>query len=176
MPEQPYQGYPNQQGYSGQQGYPGQQGSPGQQGYPSQQGYPGQQGNPNLQGQLYQQEQPYQPYTNQDYSLPPELKKWNWGAFSFNIWWGIGNKVWLSLLCFVPCMSFIMTIILGIKGNEWAWKTGKYKDLETFKAVQESWNAAGFIYFFVQLAIVVLVILMYVFLFAAMLTTFSSFQ
>jgi len=27
-----------------------------------------------------------------------ELKKFNWGAFGFSVFWGIGNKVYISYL------------------------------------------------------------------------------
>ncbi|MGL5898500.1 MAG: ribonuclease G, partial [Lactobacillaceae bacterium] len=34
--------------------------------------------------------------------VPAEVKGWNWGAFMYNIFWGIGNKTYLPLLCLIP--------------------------------------------------------------------------
>ena len=31
-------------------------------------------------------------------NVPQEVKGWNWGAFMFNVMWGIGNKTYLPLL------------------------------------------------------------------------------
>ena len=76
---------------------------------------------------------------------PEELKKWNWGAFSLNIIWGIGNRTYLPLLCLIPFFNLIWIFICGAKGNQWAWQDGDYKDVETFKKVQATWecNAKG---------------------------------
>ncbi|WP_236144773.1 hypothetical protein [Nostoc sp. CMAA1605] len=32
-----------------------------------------------------------------------------------------------------------MAIILGIKGNEWAWKSKRWASIEAFKANQRTW-------------------------------------
>ncbi|OQB05845.1 MAG: hypothetical protein BWY19_00729 [bacterium ADurb.Bin212] len=84
--------------------------------------------------------------------LPEEVKKWNWGAFLLSWIWGIGNGVWISLIAIIPAASLIMSIILGIKGGEWAWKTGKFTSIESFVATQKAWTKWGavvFIAFFV---------------------------
>lgn len=77
------------------------------------------------------------------HDVPEEIKKWNWGAFMFSYLWGIGNHATLTLLCLIPVFQWVWWFVCGAKGNEWAWKSGKFKDLETFKAVQETWNNAG---------------------------------
>ncbi|MGL4736740.1 MAG: hypothetical protein ACRCW2_04715 [Cellulosilyticaceae bacterium] len=77
--------------------------------------------------------------------VPPEIRKWNWGAFTFNIFWGIGNKTYLPLLCFIPYFNLIWIFVCGAKGNEWAWKSNNYslEDVEKFLAIQNSWNRGG---------------------------------
>ena len=84
-------------------------------------------------------------------SVPPEIKKWNWGAFTFNLFWGIGNYNYLPLLCLIPFFNFIWVFVCGAKGNEWAWKSGKFNNVEDFLAVQETWNRAGFVSFIITL-------------------------
>ncbi|MCH4167877.1 MAG: ribonuclease G [Streptococcaceae bacterium] len=92
--------------------------------------------------------------------VPTGLKKWNWGAFALNIYWGIGNKTYLPLLCLIPFFNIVWIFVCGAKGNEWAWRDGGYTDdeFETFKKVQETWNRAGLIMFIIQLVVIVLTI------------------
>lgn len=74
------------------------------------------------------------------------LKKWNWGAFFLTFIWGLGNRVWWSLLMFLPIfpLQLILPFILGAKGNLSAWLKKKNTDnLEIFKARQKKWNIAG---------------------------------
>ncbi|MBD2361764.1 hypothetical protein H6G36_11315 [Anabaena minutissima FACHB-250] len=71
--------------------------------------------------------------------VPQEIKGWNWGAFLMGVFWSIGNKVWIGLLCFIPYIGFVMAIVLGIKGNEWAWKSRRWASVEAFKAHQRTW-------------------------------------
>ena len=77
--------------------------------------------------------------------LPPEIKGWAWGAFLIPIFWGIGNRVWIALLCFVPYVGFVMVIVLGIKGNEWAWRSKKWDSVEHFRRTQKTWEKWGWI-------------------------------
>lgn len=85
-------------------------------------------------------------------TVPEEVKGWNWGAFICNIWWGIGNKTYLPLLCLIPLFNIFWVFVVGFKGNEWAWQKGDYQDVETFKAVQATWNRAGFVQFIIVIA------------------------
>jgi len=74
------------------------------------------------------------------------LKKWNWGAFFLTFIWGLSNRVWWSLLMFLPIfpIQLILPFILGAKGNLSSWlKKKKTDDLETFKSRQKKWNIAG---------------------------------
>ncbi|OSN08738.1 ribonuclease G [Lonsdalea iberica] len=84
-------------------------------------------------------------------AVPKEVKGWNWGAFMFNIVWGVGNKTYLPLLCFVPVLNIVWMFVCGFKGNEWAWQNADYNDVETFKRVQNSWNRAGLFAFVLAL-------------------------
>jgi hypothetical protein len=74
-------------------------------------------------------------------TLPPELKGWNWGAFFLSWIWGIGNNVWIALLAFI--LGIIWMIVLGIKGNEWAWQHKRWDSIEHFKRTQRTWAKWG---------------------------------
>jgi hypothetical protein len=73
--------------------------------------------------------------------VPPELQGWNWGACLLTWVWGIGNKVWLALIALIPIplVGLVMAIILGIKGNEWAWQSKKWDSIEQFQRKQRIW-------------------------------------
>ncbi|GAG76086.1 unnamed protein product, partial [marine sediment metagenome] len=79
--------------------------------------------------------------------VPEEIKKWNWGAFLLPWIWGIGNNVWIALLCFIPYVNFIMIFVLGAKGSEWAWQKKRWDSIEHFKNVQKKWAIAGLVLF-----------------------------
>ncbi len=74
--------------------------------------------------------------------VPPEIKGWNWGAFLLSPLWPFSNKVWIGLLTWV--VGWPVAIILGIKGNEWAWKSRRWESIEQFKAHQRGWTIAAF--------------------------------
>jgi len=63
--------------------------------------------------------------------VPDEIKGWSWGAFFLSWIWGIGNRVWIAFLVLI--LGIIWSIVLGIKGNEWAWKNKKWTNIEHFK-------------------------------------------
>jgi hypothetical protein len=73
--------------------------------------------------------------------IPPGIRGWNWGAFLLNWIWGMGNGVWIALLTFI--LGPVMSIILGIKGNEWAWRNKKWDSVEKFRKTQRAWSGAG---------------------------------
>jgi hypothetical protein len=75
-------------------------------------------------------------------TLPRELEGWNWGAFLLTWVWGIGNKVWIALLALIPVpllASIAIGIVLGLKGNEWAWQNKQWKSIEHFRHSQRIW-------------------------------------
>lgn len=77
--------------------------------------------------------------------IPPELDRWNWGAFILNWIWGIGNSTYIAFLMFVPIVNIVMIFVLGAKGSKWAWKNRDWRDIEHFKSTQRKWSIAGFI-------------------------------
>jgi len=89
---------------------------------------------------------------------PECFNKFNWGAFWFTWIWGIANGVWISLLCLIPAVSFVMLFILGFKGNEWAWEVQKKsKSPEEFDRSQHAWAKAGWIFLAVSFGIVFII-------------------
>jgi len=76
--------------------------------------------------------------------IPPEIKKWNWGAFFLSWIWGLGNNVFIALLSLIPGLNLIMSIVLGIKGNEWAWRNKRWNSIEDFLCIQKRWAWWGF--------------------------------
>lgn len=79
--------------------------------------------------------------------------RFNWGAFSLTLIWGIGNRCYITLLCLVPIVGFVMPFVAGFKGNAWAYENNRYRDMEEFSQVQDTWNRAGFVCFIAQLLI-----------------------
>jgi hypothetical protein len=77
--------------------------------------------------------------------VPPEIDRWNWGAFLLNWIWGLGNGVYIALLMFVPLVNIVMAFVLGAKGSAWAWKSRRWQSVEHFKRVQRLWAIAGVI-------------------------------
>ena len=80
---------------------------------------------------------------NQPTEIPRELDKWSWGAFFLNWIWGLGNGTYIALLMWVPLVNIIMIIILGARGNAWAWKNRPWRDVDHFKRVQKAWALWG---------------------------------
>jgi hypothetical protein len=82
-------------------------------------------------------------------TVPPEIDRWNWGAFFLNWIWGVGNNTYIALLTFVPFFGIlIMPFVLGAKGNAWAWRNGRWDNVEHFKRVQRQWAIWGAVLFF----------------------------
>lgn len=77
--------------------------------------------------------------------VPDEIRGWNWGGFLLNWIWSIGNKTWIGLLSLIPYLGFVMAIVLGVKGNEWAWQNREWESVEQFKEVQKKWTIWGVI-------------------------------
>jgi hypothetical protein len=101
--------------------------------------------------------------------LPPELRGWNWGAFLLTWIWGIGNNVWVALIAMVGeihcvgwVISIVMAIILGARGNEWAWQKKKWDSIESFRKTQRTWMWWGvgkiILQFLLMVSIAILVI------------------
>jgi len=85
--------------------------------------------------------------------VPREIIRWNWGAFFLNWIWGIRNKTYIAFLCIIPAIGFVMMIVLGMKGNEWAWQNKRWESVEQFLYEQNIWSKWG-----IRLAIVFLIL------------------
>jgi hypothetical protein len=75
--------------------------------------------------------------------VPPEIDRWNWGAFFLNWIWGIGNNTLIALLTLVPCAGFVMPFVLGAKGSAWAWRNRKWQSVAEFQRAQRTWTLAS---------------------------------
>jgi hypothetical protein len=75
--------------------------------------------------------------------VPPEIDRWNWGAFLLNWIWGVGNNTFIALLTLVPLVGLVMPFVLGAKGSRWAWRNGRWDSVEHFKRVQRLWAIWG---------------------------------
>ncbi len=81
--------------------------------------------------------------------VPDEVRrKFNWGAFCFDLLWAADNRVWqgllpLVLVFFPDAIGYLLYIIFkiwfGIKGNSLAWKNKKWASVEEFHAKQKRW-------------------------------------
>lgn len=85
--------------------------------------------------------------------VPEEIKGWNWGAFFLNAIWGIGNRTFFALFALVPVVNIIVMIVLGFKGNKWAWQNRSWDSVEHFKEVQQKWTIAGYIAFAIYMVV-----------------------
>lgn len=96
--------------------------------------------------------------------VPEEIKGWNWGAFLLNWIWAIGHQTWIGLLALIPYAGLIMAIILGIKGNEWAWQNRKFDSVEQFREVEKKWTFWGVVVWVVSIVIWLIVVILSVML------------
>jgi hypothetical protein len=85
--------------------------------------------------------------------IPPEIDRWNWGAFLLNWIWGIGNNTFIALLTLIPLVGFVMPFVLGAKGSRWAWRNGRWDSVDHFRRVQRRWAIWGAV---VWIALIVL--------------------
>ena len=75
--------------------------------------------------------------------IPPDLDRWNWGAFFLNWIWGFGNRTPIALVCLLPFVGLVMMFVLGAKGSAWAWGKGGWTSAEHFRRVQRRWAIWG---------------------------------
>jgi serine/threonine-protein kinase len=54
----------------------------------------------------------------------------------------------------------VMAVILGVKGNEWAWKSRRWTSVKEFKRHQRLWAIAGFLILAAILLYLALIVLM----------------
>jgi len=100
--------------------------------------------------------------------LPTELQGWNLGALFLPFVWGPYNRVWIGLavlivlLLPVPPMLGILiygpiTMYVGMRGNELAWRARKWDSVEQFRSVQGQWAKWGTICFIVFVCAILIV-------------------
>ncbi|OLP16799.1 serine/threonine protein kinase [Leptolyngbya sp. 'hensonii'] len=105
---------------------------------------------------------------NSKVPVPPEVHGWNWGAFLLTPYWSLTNRVWLGLLVWLFSsgswwvfraflhgnsfkavllinlgLEFGFMVLLGMKGNTWAWKSTDWRSIAQFKKHQRQWAIAG---------------------------------
>ena len=81
--------------------------------------------------------------SGKDAVLPDGIRGWSWGAFFLNWIWAVFNRTFIGLLALIPYVGFIMAIVLGVKGREWAWQNKRWESVEHFNAVQRQWSFWG---------------------------------
>ncbi len=91
------------------------------------------------------------PSRDEDDNIPQEIQRWNWSAFILGPIWGVVHGLWWTILGFLALMPlplpvpvriivlFGVMIILGLKGNEMAWRARQWDSAEKFLAVQQRW-------------------------------------
>ncbi|MBD0345827.1 MAG: protein kinase [Coleofasciculus sp. Co-bin14] len=103
-------------------------------------------------------------------NVPEEIPGWNWGAFFVPGFWCLTNQVWIGLISWADLSVItlpvtlgmtwpIMAVILGIKGNEWAWKSRRWNSVREFKRHQRLWTIAGFLILGTILLLIALIVL-----------------
>jgi len=95
------------------------------------------------------------PITQINKQPPPRtISRWNWGAMLLNVVWGAKHNVDFAFLTLIPVLGLIVPFILGMKGNEWAWKNGRWANAAQFEAAQKNWAFWGFVtWFFIFVAL-----------------------
>ena len=87
----------------------------------------------------------------EDNPTPQEIQRWNWSAFILGPIWGVVHGLWWTILGFLALMPLPLPVplrvllllgvmfILGLKGNEMAWRSRQWESAEKFLAVQQRW-------------------------------------
>jgi hypothetical protein len=107
--------------------------------------------------------------SGQDEMPPPEVMTmgFSWGAFGLFWIWGIGNKVWISLLAlgiaWIPWVGPLANVgfyvWLAMKGHELAWRHRRFESLEQYRTTMAVWNAWGIAAVILQIIVVILLII-----------------
>lgn len=98
---------------------------------------------------------------------PSNLHSFNFGAFIFGWIWGICNGVYIALLTLIPAINLIMSIVLGVKGNEWAWEKQKSTVTpQSFVQNQKRWSKAALIIIAISFASILFYVSLFVLTFS----------
>lgn len=89
--------------------------------------------------------------------IPYEIEAggWNWGGLLLGWLWALGNKLPWSITIISIFFPFIMNIVLGLKGNKWAWQYKRWLNVEHFFYVQRKWKVWGFIYWGIIASVII---------------------
>jgi|GEM_PF-1577420 len=110
---------------------------------------------------------------DQSVKVPQEICGWNWGAFWLPGLWCLSNQVWIGLIAWVD-LSFItlpltlgltwpiVGVVLGIKGNEWAWKSRHWKSIKDFQNHQRGWALVSWLIISILVGLVLLLVVLIV--------------
>lgn len=82
--------------------------------------------------------------------VPQELYYWNWGAAGLTWIWGMRRHVWFSLLALIPAVSIVMMVVLGLRGNTYAWRAQKWPSVEAYQMHEKRWRRAGIAFFIIH--------------------------
>ena len=83
----------------------------------------------------------------QESEIPSDLGRWNWGASGLIFFWGVHHRVWISLLGIIPVFGNIWWIVMGVKGNAWAWRMNRWESVSEYKKSQSgAWKIIGIIF------------------------------
>lgn len=95
--------------------------------------------------------------------LPLNIKdQWNWGAFLLAPFWGLSHKKYLlAFLSIIPIVGLVPAIMLGYKGNEYAWQNVEWKNTDDYQQTQKIWARIGAAFWFVFLAWRMLLVMTY---------------
>ena len=75
--------------------------------------------------------------------IPEGVRGWSWGGFAFSFIWGLSTRVNISLFALVPYIGWVMSLVLGAYGREWAWQNKRWESVEHFRRVQRKWSIAA---------------------------------
>jgi hypothetical protein len=92
--------------------------------------------------------------------IPEGVQGWSWGAFFFNWIWAVGNSTWIGLIALLPYVGFVMAIVLGVKGREWAWRNKRWESLEEFQRIQRLWSVWAGVFMGLLLVVLVVIVVM----------------
>jgi len=108
----------------------------------------------------------YLPSGNDPEALP-KLTGWNWGGFFLSWMWCLSHEristgVVILVASIIPGLGTLVRwgfkIYLGVKGNELAWSSRRFRDLSEFHDIQRAWTVWGIVTFTVSMIFFILFI------------------
>ncbi len=98
--------------------------------------------------------------------VPKEIRRFSIGALTCNWIWAFANNlhVWGIIILVTSCIApaaLALSIYLGFKGNELAWKAGNYSSIEQFKKSQRPWDIAGIVLLIASLVVFITIFVIF---------------